>query len=329
MSQDKPHVSREHLLHLLNEMMRIGRLEERCAQLYQEEKIRGFLHLYNGEEAVAVGVMQALSADDAIVSTYREHGHALARGIPMASILAEMLGRMTGCSRGRGGSMHLFDAQSRFYGGNAIVGAGLPLAVGLALADQTLGRQAITCCFFGDGAVAEGAFHESLNLAKLWQLPVLFVCENNGYAMGTALQFEQSEPRLHLKAASYGIPAQEVDGMHVVEVEALARQACQAIHAGEGPQFIECHTYRLRGHSMFDTQLYRSNDEIEQWKAKSPITQLGEWLQTYGMLDDAGLQAMAAQVDAEIEAAVAEAEAGALEPIEQLAHFVYTEEPHG
>ena len=172
---------------LLRRMMLIRRFEERCAELYGEQKIRGFLHLYVGEEANAVGVMEALTPEDAIVATYREHGHALARGLPATEVMAEMYGKASGSSRGRGGSMHVFDASRRFYGGNAIVGGGLPLAVGLALADKMQGRNRVTCCFFGEGAAAEGAFHESLNLAALWKLPVLFVCENNGYAMGTAL----------------------------------------------------------------------------------------------------------------------------------------------
>jgi Pyruvate/2-oxoglutarate dehydrogenase complex, dehydrogenase (E1) component, eukaryotic type, alpha subunit len=178
----KLHLSRTHALHLLREMLRIRAFEERCAELYTEEKIRGFLHLYSGEEAIAVGVMQGLAPTDAVVATYREHGHALARGLPMDRLMAEMYGKETGVSRGRGGSMHLFDAERRFYGGSAIVGAGLPLAVGLALANRMQARSQVTACFFGEGAVAEGAFHESLNLAALWQLPVLFVCENNRYA---------------------------------------------------------------------------------------------------------------------------------------------------
>jgi pyruvate dehydrogenase E1 component alpha subunit len=192
----------EHGRDLYREMVRIRRFEERCVQLYSASEIRGFMHLYIGEEAVAVGVMQTLGPGDAIVSTYREHGHALARGISAASIMAEMFGRLEGCSRGRGGSMHLFDVAKRFYGGNAIVGGGLPIAVGLALADRLRGSDAVTACFFGEGAVAEGEFHECLNLAALWQLPVLFCCENNLYAMGTALARSESETDLALKASS-------------------------------------------------------------------------------------------------------------------------------
>ncbi|HET8952128.1 MAG TPA: thiamine pyrophosphate-dependent enzyme, partial [Solirubrobacteraceae bacterium] len=199
-------LDRDHGLHLLHEMLRIRRFEERCVELYSASLIRGFLHLYIGEEAVAVGVMQSLRPEDAVVATYREHGHALVRGVPAGAIMAEMFGRLEGCSRGRGGSMHLFDASRRFYGGNAIVGGGLPLAVGLALADKLTGRCRVTACFFGEGAVAEGEFHECMNLAALWKLPVLFCCENNRYAMGTALERSESETDLALKAAGYEMP---------------------------------------------------------------------------------------------------------------------------
>ncbi|MDP2079281.1 MAG: thiamine pyrophosphate-dependent enzyme, partial [Sulfuricurvum sp.] len=187
------------------QMLLIRRFEEKCVEMYSKEKIRGFLHLYIGEEAVAVGVMNALTSDDAIFATYREHGQALARGVPPNKIMAEMFGKVQGCSRGRGGSMHLFDAKTRFYGGSAIVSGGLPLAVGMALSDQMMKRDRVTVCFFGDGAVAEGEFHESLNLASLWKLPILFICENNLYAMGTALKFTESETNISLKAASYRI----------------------------------------------------------------------------------------------------------------------------
>src|SRR5208283_5701227 len=210
-------------------MVSIRRFEEKCAELYTQQKIRGFLHLYIGEEAVGVGVMQALRPEDAIVSTYREHGHALARGISADSIMAEMFGKQEGCSRGRGGSMHLFDASKRFYGGNAIVAGGLPLAVGIALADAMLQQKRVTACYCGDGAVAEGAFHESLNMAALWNLPVLFCCENNLYAMGTALERAQSQTDLTVKAASYRVPTLAVDGMNVEACHTAAQQGVDQV----------------------------------------------------------------------------------------------------
>lgn len=318
---DKLHLDRAHGQHLLREMLRIRHFEAKCAELYQAQKIRGFLHLYDGQEAVAVGVMQALNKDDAVVSTYREHGHALARGIGMGPIMAEMFGKVEGCSRGRGGSMHLFDRESRFLGGNAIVGGGLPLAVGTALADKQLHPGAVTACFFGEGAAGEGEFHESLNLAALWKLPVLFVCENNLYAMGVPLALAEAQTDVFRKAAGYGIEAGQVDGMNPVAVEVAARRAVDAIRAGEGPRFLECRTYRFRAHSMFDAQQYRTKEEIEVWKARDPIPRLREWLTQGHLMSDAELAAIETEIAAEIEAAVTFAEGATLEPVADLERF--------
>jgi pyruvate dehydrogenase E1 component alpha subunit len=313
---------REHGVALLREMLRIRRFEERCVELYSAMKIRGFLHLYIGEEAVAVGAMQALGPEDAIVATYREHGHALVRGVPAEAIMAEMYGRVEGCSHGRGGSMHLFDASRRFYGGNAIVGGGLPVAVGLALADKLQGRRRVTACFFGEGAVAEGEFHESMNLAALWSLPVLFCCENNLYAMGTALSRSESETDLALKAASYEVPAWSVDGMDVLAVEDAARRAATMVRDGGHPVFLELRTYRFRAHSMYDPDLYRTREEIEAWKRHDPIPALAASIAA----TDEELAAIEADVAAEVDAAVAFAEAGTLEPVEDLERFVVCQE---
>lgn len=319
---EKIHLDRAHLHHLYRAMLRIRRFEARCVELYQAQKIRGFLHLYDGEEAVAVGVMAALDARDAVLATYREHGHALARGVPMASLMAEMLGKVEGCCRGRGGSMHLFDRERRFFGGNAIVGGGLPLAVGIALADQQLRPGAVTACFFGEGAVAEGAFHESMNLAALWKLPVLFVCENNLYAMGVPLDASDAQTEVYRKADAYRMAAAQVDGMDPVRMEAAARQAVDHIRAGQGPYLLECRTYRFRAHSMFDTQAYRTRDEVEQWKLRDPIERLRQWMQANHQWSDDDEARLNAEVSAEIDAAVAQAEAGTLEPVEMLERFV-------
>ena len=316
-------VTAEHDLTLLTQMLRIRRFEEKCVELYSAGKIRGFLHLYIGEEAIAVGVMRALGPDDAIVATYREHGHALARGIPMTVLLAEMYGKREGCCRGRGGSMHIFDAATRFYGGNAIVGGGLPLAVGLALAAKLRGVRTVTACFFGEGAVAEGEFHESLNLAALWRLPVLFLCENNLYAMGTALDRSESETHIARKAASYNVPASTIDGMDVLAVEAATATVVAAIKNGDGPQFLELATYRFRAHSMFDPELYRDKAEVERWKQHGPIVTFGEALRAAGTLDDARQAAIDVAVAAEVDAAVAFAEAGTFEPVTALTTDVY------
>jgi pyruvate dehydrogenase E1 component alpha subunit len=292
-------------------------------ELYQAQKIRGFLHLYDGEEAVAVGVCSALdAARDAVVATYREHGQALAHGVPMAPLLAEMMGKAEGCCRGRGGSMHLFDAGRRFFGGNAIVGGGLPLAAGIAMADQRLGRGAVTACFFGEGAVGEGVFHETMNLAQLWRLPVLFVCENNLYAMGVPLEDSEVETEIWRKAAAYRMPAERVDGMDPVRVEAAARRALEHIRSGAGPFFLEARTYRFRAHSMFDTQAYRSRDEVEGWKPLDPLERLRAWMVANHQLSDAEAAAIESAVAAEIAGAVAFAEAGTLEPVAELERFV-------
>jgi pyruvate dehydrogenase E1 component alpha subunit len=320
-----PLPGREQALQLLREMLRIRRFEEKSAELYSAGKIRGFLHLYIGEEAIAVGVMENLTAADAIVATYREHGHALARGVDMGAIMAEMYGKRDGCSRGRGGSMHLFDAKTRFYGGNAIVGGGIPLAVGLALASDMRDEDAIAVCFFGEGAVAEGEFHESVNLAAIWGLPVLFCCENNRYAMGTALERSESETDIHRKAAAYNIPSEAVDGMDVLAVREATRRTVETIRGGAGPAFLELRTYRFRAHSMYDAQLYRDKAEVERWKKHGPIRRFEARLRDAGLLDDRALAAIEADVGREIEAAVAFAEAGTWEPIEDLTKDVYAE----
>jgi len=311
---------------LFAEMLRIRRFEERCVELYSAGSIRGFMHLCIGEEAVAVGVLQALEPDDAVVSTYREHGHALARGIPMDAVLAEMFGRTTGCSRGRGGSMHLFDASRRFYGGNAIVAGGIPVAVGLALADQSSGRTGVTACLFGDGAAAEGEFHESLNLAALWRLPVVFCCENNQYAMGTPLARSHAQTDLALRAASYGMRAWAVDGMDVVAVRDASRLAVDTARGGSGPCFLELRTYRFRAHSMYDADRYRDKAEIAGWRERDPVQLLGTALEAEGILDAAGRAAVEDEIHAEIDRAVADGDAAPLEPVADLTRFVYAEE---
>jgi pyruvate dehydrogenase E1 component alpha subunit len=316
-------MDRDHGHLLLREMLRIRRFEEKAAELYSLGKIRGFLHLYIGEEAVAVGVMQALGSEDAVVSTYREHGHALARGMPAGSLMAELYGKATGCSRGRGGSMHFFDASRRFYGGWAIVAGGLPIATGLALAEKMQSRRGVVACFFGDGAVDEGEFSESLNLAALWKLPVVFVCENNLYAMGTALARHQAQTDIRLKAEGHGVSGEATDGMDVLAVEDAMRRAVEAVRRDGGPRFLEARTYRFRAHSMADPELYRSKDEVERWKQRDPIAAFVARLRAERVLADADLAAIVSAVEREVEAAVAFAEDGPWEPVEDLTRDVY------
>jgi pyruvate dehydrogenase E1 component alpha subunit len=315
----------QHALELLYQMLRIRRFEEKCAELYSAQKIHGFLHLSIGEEAVSAGAFAALRADDSIVTTYREHGHALARGLDAGSIMAEMFGKQNGCARGRGGSMHLFGADRRFYGGYAIVGGGLPVAVGLALADKLQRIERVTACFFGDGATAEGEFHEALNLAALWRLPVLFLCENNLYAMGTALARHAADTELAHAPAAHRMPGESVDGMDVQAVERATRYAADLVRGGEGPRFLEFRTYRFRAHSMYDPDRYRSKEEVNTWKKRDPITLWSQRLRDAHALGDANLAALERQVAEEIVAAVKVAEEGPLEPEAELTRFVYAE----
>ncbi|RUR24298.1 pyruvate dehydrogenase (acetyl-transferring) E1 component subunit alpha [Legionella qingyii] len=312
-------------LDLLYQMILIRRFEEKAAELYTEGKIRGFLHLYIGEEAIAVGSMSVLSKDDNIIATYREHGHALVRGIPASSIMLEMFGKQEGCSHGRGGSMHLFDITNKFYGGNAIVGGGIPLGVGLALADKMQNKPALSACYIGDGSIAEGVFHESANIAALWKLPVLFLCENNFYAMGTKLSEYESQTDLAKKARSYNMPAATVDGMDVIAVKKATEKAVNYIHNGKGPYFIEFQTYRFRAHSMYDPELYRDKAEIEEWKKRDPIDNFFSKLMTLGKATAHDLDQIEKKARAVISDAIATAEKGTWEPIEHLTNNIYHE----
>ena len=310
---------------LLKQMLLIRRFEERAAKEYSSEKIRGFLHLYVGEEAIAVGILHFLSSEDYLLTTYREHGHALARGISSKAVMAEMFGKLEGCSKGRGGSMHLFDATLNFFGGNAIVGGHLPLAVGMALASKKLKRQNITCCFFGEGAAAEGEFYESLNLAVLWQVPVLFVCENNLYAMGTNIKFTHSIPELEKKGMAFGIESVTVDGMDLIKVMEAAEKAVQFIRNTGKPYFLVCDTYRFRAHSMFDAELYREKSEVEKWKKRDPIPNFRKYLVKESLISEQELSEIEREVTEEIDQAVAFAENGTWEEVSNLTRFVYSD----
>jgi len=309
----------------LYQMMLIRRFEEKAAEQYSKAKIRGFLHLYIGEEAVAVGVIQALNDDDTILCTYREHGHALARGIDAEVIMAEMYGKKEGCSRGRGGSMHLFDVSKKFYGGNAIVASHLPIAVGMALASKKQNKKNITCCFFGEGAAAEGEFHEAMNLAALWKVPVLFVCENNLYAMGTAIKYTHSVTELEKKGASYGIESSAVNGMNLLETIKAANTAVEKVQTSGAPYLLVCNTYRFRAHSMFDAELYRDKKEVEEWKKKDPIPHYQDYLLQEKIITKVEIDAFEKKIETKIQKAVDFAEAGTWESIDQLTKFVYSE----
>ncbi|MFQ5873420.1 MAG: pyruvate dehydrogenase (acetyl-transferring) E1 component subunit alpha [Dehalococcoidia bacterium] len=312
---------------LLRQMLLIRRFEEKAAEMYMRGKIGGFLHLYIGEEAIAAGVMTTLKPDDYIVSHYREHGHALARGIEPRRVMAELFGRATGTSKGKGGSMHLFDASRGFLGGYAIVGAMMPIATGLGLASQMQKNDRVTVCFFGDGAVNQGEFHESLNLAALWNLPVVFFCENNGYGMGTPVDKTFSGTDISRLAERYDMHCcEKVNGMDVFDVIRTSQQAVDRARRGEGPSFIEAITYRFRGHSMADPLDYRNKAEEREWRKRDPILILRRHLEEQELLSTEELAEMQREVDEVIEDAVRFADESPVPPEEALYDDIYADE---
>ena len=294
----------EELLELLRQMMLIRRFEEKAAEMYARGRIAGFLHLYIGQEAVGAGAMAAVGSEDYVVTHYRDHGQALARGLDPSAIMAELFGRTTGVSKGRGGSMHLFDVSKHFMGGYAIVGGHLPLTCGLALASKQLKNGRTVLCFFGDGAVNQGEFHESLNLAAIWRLPVIFLCENNLYGMGTDIRRVSAETEVYRRACAYNIPADQVDGMDVLAVRDVVRKAVQHTRDDRGPYFVEAVTYRFRGHSMADPEFYRTKEEVQQWRARDPIPLFERQLRDWGLIDDGSIK----RLEDEVEGVVNEAE---------------------
>jgi pyruvate dehydrogenase E1 component alpha subunit len=329
---EKPGVNqleKPQLIDMLRQLLLIRRFEEKAAEMYARQKIAGFLHLYIGEEAVAAGAINALNDDDQIVTHYRDHGHALARGVEPDRIMAELFGKDTGVSRGKGGSMHLFDAKRSFMGGYAIVGGHLPLACGLALANQRLRNGRIVLCIFGDGAVNQGAFHESLNLASVWKLPVLFLCENNFYGMGTDIRRVSAVIEVYKRAQVYAMPAEQVDGMDALAMYAATQRYARDIRSGKGPALLEAITYRFRGHSMADPEFYRSKEEVQRWRDLDPITVLRKKLEQDGTIDAAAFEALQREVEQVVDESVRFAEESPLPPPEALYSNVYYEEPNG
>ncbi|MGI8926985.1 MAG: pyruvate dehydrogenase (acetyl-transferring) E1 component subunit alpha [Tepidiformaceae bacterium] len=319
--------SSDQLRHFLYQMLLIRRFEERTGEMYTKGKVRGFLHLYIGEEACAVGAINALEARDKMITHYRDHGHAIARGIDPKRIMAELFGRVDGTSKGRGGSMHIFDKETNFYGGHAIVGGHMPVAVGLALASKLKGEDAVTMCIFGDGGVAEGEFHEALNLASLWKLPVVWFCENNGYGMGLPLAKSVAN-EIYKIASAYRIPSVRVDGMDVVQVHEETQKAVKHCRNGEGPYFIEAMTYRYRGHSMADAELYRQKSEVEEFRKRDAIERLKTRMIEQGALEQGDYDALVARAEEEVGEAIAFADASPQPEISTLFDYI-TKEPPG
>ncbi len=312
-------------LDLYRQMVLIRRVEERAAELYQQGKIGGFLHLYIGQEAVSTGLVAARQPQDRIITAYRDHGVALNVGIPPEEVLAELLGKATGMSKGKGGSMHMADVERNFWGGHAIVGAHLPIAAGMALADQYNGSNGVTICMFGDGATNIGFFHEALNLSKVWNLPVLWVCENNRYGMGTAVRRASAVSEIRQKAEGYGIPNAQADGMDVLAVRQAAAQALERIRSGGGPFLLEAMTYRFRGHSMGDPERYRDSSEVQKWQENDPIGIYRNRLISEGTFSAEELDAVEAQVEESVQAAVQFAEASPEPAAAELFADVYAE----
>jgi pyruvate dehydrogenase E1 component alpha subunit len=312
------------LLRLYQTMVTIRLMEEKSAELYQQGKIGGFLHLYIGQEATGVGAISARRPTDNVITAYRDHGIALACGMEPKVILAEMLGKITGCSKGKGGSMHLADINLKFWGGHAIVGAHIALSTGLALADKYRGSDAVTLCFFGDGASNIGYFHEALNLAGVWELPIVFICENNQYGMGTAVDRASAVPEIRQKAAAYGMPSAQVDGMELLAVREAVSQAMEHVRSGQGPFFLEVHTYRYRGHSMGDPERYRKQEEVRRWQTEDPIGKFEKVILEQGVTQEQ-IEAAEAEAEKAIAEAVQFAEESPLPPPEELWTDIYAE----
>lgn len=313
-------------LDLYHQMVVIRRLEERSAELYQQGKIGGFLHLYIGQEAVSTGLISVRRPEDRIITAYRDHGVAINCGLSAREVMAELLGKVTGCSRGKGGSMHLADVKKNFWGGHAIVGAHLPIAAGLALGDVYQNQKAVTVCMFGDGATNIGYFHEALNLSKVWNLPVLWVCENNQYGMGTAVERASAVSEIRRKADGYGMKSEAVDGMDLMKVREVSARLYEEIRNGSGPQFLEVITYRFRGHSMGDPERYRSADEVKTWLENDPIGIYHRYLSDNKIATEEELQEQIRLAEEEVNDAVAFAEASPEPPAEELFKHIFVEE---
>jgi pyruvate dehydrogenase E1 component alpha subunit len=319
-------VDRETLLRMLYQMVLIRRFEEKAAEAYTLGKIGGFCHLYIGQEAAAVGALSALRPDDYVLTSYRDHGHALVMGTSADEVMAELFGRAGGCSAGKGGSMHLFDADKHFLGGHGIVGGQIPLATGVAFATKYRGTDQATLVFFGEAAVNQGAFHESLNMAQLWKLPCIYICENNQYGMGTSLQRAMSLSDVSQKACGYGMASEFVDGMDVLAVRAATERAVERARKEHLPSLIEIRTYRFMGHSMSDPGHYRTRAEIEKHQERDPIKVFGDNLREKGVLDDEGLKAIEARVREEVERSVKFADASPEPAPEELFTHIYATE---
>lgn len=318
-------MNKKEQLELYHQMVLIRRVEERGAELYQQGKIGGFMHLYIGQEAVSTGLISARQPNDRVITAYRDHGVAINCGIPANQVVAELMGKATGISHGKGGSMHMADTEKNFWGGHAIVGAHLPIAAGMALGDKYGGHNNVTICMFGDGATNIGFFHEALNLSKVWDLPVLWVCENNQYGMGTAVERASAVPSIAMKARGYDMPSEKIEGMDVMKVHETAKKAIEKVRSGKGPFLLEVVTYRFRGHSMGDPERYREKDEVKKWEESDPIGIFHKHLVDGKIASAKALDEVDAQAMEEVDKAVEFAEASPEPTMEDLYRHVYAD----
>lgn len=318
-------LNKDQYLEMYYQMVLIRRMEEKSAELYQQGKIGGFLHLYIGQEAVSTGLIYARQTQDRVITAYRDHGVAVNCGIPVKAIIAEMLGKATGVSKGKGGSMHMADATKNFWGGHAIVGSHLPLAAGLALGDQYADRDGVTICMFGDGATNIGYFHEALNLSKVWKLPVLWVCENNQYGMGTAVDSASAVSEIRQKAEAYAIPNERVNGMDIMDVYNASQKAIKHVRSGQGPYLLEIMTYRFRGHSMGDPERYRDQSEIKKWQEQDPIGIYHSFLLQKKIVSSDELAAIEDRAEIDVDEAVVFAESSPEPSPEELFRDIYVD----
>ena len=320
---DRKSFSKEQMLRWYEQMLLMRRFEEKAGQLYGQQKIKGFCHLYIGQEAVGAGVESAIRPDDYVITAYRDHGQALVRGIHPNAVMAELYGKATGCSKGKGGSMHMFSRERNFLGGHGIVGGQIPLGAGIGFAAKYMGTDRVSICFYGDGAARQGALHEAYNLAMMWKLPVVFICENNMYAMGTSVERSSNVTDIAKLGLAYEMPSYQVDGMDVFEVHHAMEQAVARCRAGDGPVFIEMRTYRYRGHSMSDPAKYRTKEELESYKEQDPVIRLQAFLLEQKHMTEAELDAIDARVKAQVQEAVDFSEASPYPAPDELYRDVY------
>lgn len=324
-TKSKAAYSKEQYLYWYELMLKMRRVEEKCGELYIQQKIRGFCHLYIGQEALVAGAESATTKEDRVITAYRDHAHPIGRGMHPKYMIAELMAKSTGCSKGKGGSMHIFSKEFNFFGGHGIVGGQIPLGAGIAFADQYNGNKRVTLCYMGDGAVRQGALHETFNMAMLWKLPVIFIIENNNYAMGTSVERTSNVHDLYKIGAGYDMPSYQVDGMSCETVHEAISAAAEHARNGNGPTLLEMKTYRYRGHSMSDPAKYRTKEEVEAYKAQDPIERVITTLRENGWIDDAGIEAMEAKIQAIVDESVKFAEESPFPSPEELYKDVYAE----